>query len=196
MQNIPLTETSWMEVYEDFLNPVESQMLLSHLIDTLDWKQESIFLYGRNVKQPRLTAWLGKGASAASHYSDEIAATPWNEITEKLRENISKRAGLDFNSALVNRYRSGSDSMGFHADDEKVLGKNPVIASLSLGETRCFTVKEKKSSKTTIKLPLVNGSLLLMKGAMQHEFKHGISKTRRQRETRVNITFRRMKIGE
>ena len=181
-----------LQYYENFLSSEFSKELFEHLRDSLTWHSESIFIYGKTLKQPRLTAWVGMGFSAESKYSKPMPANEWDEYSLKLKKMVEKRTKKKFNSILLNYYRDGQDSMGAHADDEDILGPHPTIASISLGEQRRFYVKEKASKKTVWKEDLSDGSLLVMGGALQEKYVHGINKTTRKIGPRINLTFRNL----
>ena len=129
--------------YENFISSSFSKELFEHFKNNLSWHSESIFIYGKTMKQPRLTCWVGMGLSAASKYSSPMPANDWDEKTLKLKKLVEEKTSATFNSILLNYYRDGKDSMGAHSDDEAVLGEQPTIASLSIGETRRFYLKEK-----------------------------------------------------
>lgn len=177
------------EVYffPNFLSGEASTKSQETLLEQIPWKQEPIKLFGKKVMQPRLTAWCGEKNYTYSGITME--AQPWPPSLLSLRKKIESLGPSRFNSALLNLYRNGNDSMGWHSDDEKELGLNPVIASLSLGETRNFQFRHKKLD-IKISLPLTNGSLLWMAGETQHHWKHAIPKTKKTLGARINITFR------
>ena len=161
--------------------------ILSRLIAQTGWCAESITVWGKRYLQPRLIAWHG---SAAYRYSGmSLAPLPFTPLQLQIREAVRQATGLEFNSVLLNYYRDGNDSMGFHSDDENELGHNPVIASVSFGAPRLFILKHKRLP-TTVKIPLGNGSLLVMAGQTQANWRHGINKSRRFCAPRVNLTFR------
>ena len=153
------------------------------------WRDEPIFLYGKPVKQPRLFAWYGDTGIKYSYSGLDLETVPWSELLLKIKTCVEEYAEQSFNSVLLNLYRDQNDHMGLHSDDEKELGKNPVIASLSLGETRIFQLKH-KISKESFNLDLEEGSLLIMSGETQRYWKHGIKKERSQCGPRINLTFR------
>ena len=167
----------------------DDQTLLKRLIDETDWREESVTLYGKTWPQPRLTAWHG---DLAYRYSGiELQPTPWTPTLQALREKVQVVTGHPFNSVLLNYYRDEGDKMGMHSDDEKSLGPNPVIASLSLGATRNFVLRHKtRKDLDSIRVPLSSGSLLLMGGALQHHWRHGLNAQSRACGARVNLTFR------
>lgn len=165
--------------------------LLSELIDSTAWRQEEITVYGKPYLQPRLSAWYGD--SGYSYSGIRLQPTPWNSTLLDIKTRIEALTGNSYNSVLLNYYRDQNDGMGMHSDDERELGRQPAIASLSLGEERVFLLKHKsrKDLKTT-RLPLPCGSLLLMSGDTQRHWKHGIAKTRHPCGPRINLTFRKV----
>lgn len=165
--------------------------LLSELIDNTEWRQEEITIYGKTHLQPRLTAWYGNKESSYSYSGIIMEPRPWNQTLLNLKARIESLLGQDFNSVLLNYYRDHRDSMGMHSDDEPELGKQPVIASLSLGEERTLLLRHKyRKDLSTIKLSLTSGSLLVMKGSTQSYWKHGIGKQKQPCGSRLNLTFR------
>ena len=161
--------------------------ILQRLQDETAWKAETIFLFGREVLQPRLSAWHGDARYTYSGRSfDPLPFTP---LQLDIKHAVEAATGKRFNSVLLNYYRDGQDSMGFHSDDEPELGPQPAIASLSFGATRTFILKHKKRPQT-VKLDLTDGSLLLMAGKLQHCWRHGINKERKPCGPRINLTFR------
>ena len=156
------------------------------LIET-PWREESVVVYGKRHLQPRLTAWYG---DASYTYSGlRLEPLPWTALLLELRGAVEASCGKRFNSVLLNRYRDERDSMGMHSDDEAELGKDPVIASLSYGATRNFILRHKRD-KRTVRLPLEDGSLLVMGGQLQKNWLHGINKSTRALGERINLTFR------
>jgi alkylated DNA repair dioxygenase AlkB len=160
---------------------------MARLIAETDWKSEKIRLWGKEYLQPRLTAWHGDKAYTYSGLT--LAPLPWTPLLASIRDAVSATCGHPFNSVLLNYYRDGRDSMGMHSDDEAELGPNPVIASLSLGASRTLMLRHKRD-KEIFRIELTDGSLLLMAGATQHHWQHGINKDPRLREPRLNLTFR------
>ena len=161
--------------------------ILARLIAETDWRAESITLWGKQHLQPRLTAWYGE---ARYHYSGmTLEPQPFTPLQLLLKREVERVSGRRFNSVLLNYYRDQNDSMGFHSDDEKELGPQPAIASLSFGAPRTFILKHKRLPQT-LKLALGDGSLLLMAGATQANWRHGINKQRGACGPRVNLTFR------
>ena len=173
----------------DFLTQPKALDCFARLQAELDWQQEVATIVGRRVPVPRLVCWHGDdGAiyrySGLTHYPQA-----WTQTLLELKQAIETASGQPFNSVLGNLYRNGQDSMGWHADQEKVLGINPFIASLSLGAARRFKIRHNKTGET-LDLLLGNGSLLLMGGALQHHWRHCIPKSREDVSPRINLTFR------
>jgi alkylated DNA repair dioxygenase AlkB len=176
------------------LIPVRTaEAVMNQLIDETPWRAENILVWGQTYPQPRLTAWHGDSGANYTYSGIHLAPLPWTHTLIDIKNRIEEIAGTDFNSVLVNYYRDHRDSMGWHSDDEPELGRQPIIASVSLGEERTFTLKHKtRKDLKSVRLKLASGSLLLMKGKTQHCWKHGIEKERRPCGARVNLTFRRI----
>ena len=173
--------------------PRPAPMLLSELIRETPWRSEEITVWGKKHLQPRLTAWYGDEGQNYTYSGILMNPVPWTQTLLELRELVESKCDEVFNSVLLNYYRDGHDSMGFHSDDEAELGPRPTIASLSLGESRLFAFKRKcRSDALLVNIELASGSLLLMKGDTQRNWKHGIAKTSRPLGPRVNLTFRRI----
>nr|WP_284676482.1 alpha-ketoglutarate-dependent dioxygenase AlkB [Vibrio sinus] len=166
--------------------PLATQMF-HQLKSEIQFEQKAITIFGQPRLQPRLQSWHG---SASYSYSGlTLTPKPWTNTLFKLKELCENTCDSEFNSVLVNLYRDAQDSMGWHADNEPELGKNPTIASISLGETRTFCLKHTKSKKQ-IKLDLPNGSLLIMTQSTQHFWQHCLPKSTTQKSERLNLTFR------
>jgi alkylated DNA repair dioxygenase AlkB len=167
------------------------ETLLAALIAETPWRQESITLYGKTHLQPRLVAWHGDSGATYRYSGKTYQPNPWTERLANLRARMEELAGVRFNSVLLNYYRDNRDSMGLHADDEPELGERPVIASLSLGEERILYFRHKRErGRRGLDLPLPDGSVLLMRGDTQANWKHGMRKLSRPCGPRVNLTFR------
>lgn len=154
----------------------------------INWQQSHIKLFGKSVAQPRLTAWHGDKTYSYSGLT--LHPAPWNPLLVHLRNELEKLTNTSFNSVLLNWYRDGQDYMGWHSDDEKELGINPTIASVSFGATRRFVLREKSDHQNKIEFELSNGSVLIMQGALQHHWQHVVPKTAKIKESRINLTFR------
>ncbi len=164
--------------------------LFRRLAAELDWKQETLTLYGRRIPQPRLSAWYGDATYAYSGITLEPRA--WHPLLADLRDRCRAMAGTPFNSVLANYYRDGRDSMDWHSDDEATLGPNPVIASVNLGAARRFQLRRKDDKARKIEMLLGGGDVLIMAGRCQHDWQHRVPKTRRPASPRINLTFRRI----
>ena len=178
---------------ENFLSPSDANLLLQKLKTSIDWRQESIKMYGKVYPVPRETECYGdKGNNYA--YSDiNCNPSPWTPELLELKNQIEAiLPGEKFNSVLLNRYRNGNDKVSWHSDDEKELGINPTIASLSLGATRRFDLRHKTDKSKIFKLNLSSGSLLIMKGELQHFWEHQIPQQKLILEERINLTFRKI----
>jgi alkylated DNA repair dioxygenase AlkB len=167
--------------------PLSNAEVFARLLNETPWRADSVVVYGKRHLQPRLTAWYG---DASYTYSGlRLEPLPWTALLLEMRAAVEAACGHRFNSVLLNRYRNERDSMGMHSDDEPELGSEPVIASLSYGATRTFILRHKRD-KRTVRLPLGDGSLLLMSGQLQRNWLHGINKTTRPLGERLNLTFR------
>lgn len=171
----------------------DTSALLQRLIAEVPWREEHITVYGKTHMQPRLIAWFGDSGARYTYSGLSHSPQAWNAELARLRKQIEYLCRCDFNSVLLNYYRDGKDSMGLHADDEPELGPEPVIASLSLGATRRMYFKHKTAGELpTRSIDLPDGSLLVMRGATQENWKHGIRKTARCHAPRINLTFRQV----
>lgn len=167
----------------------DHERLLRILLESVAWRQHVITLYGRAVAAPRLSAWYGDPGASYSYSGLRLDPLPWNQTLMEVKQTVDALAGVHFNSALINLYRDGQDSVGWHSDAEPELGKNPIIASVSLGAVRRFVLQHKKRP-IRITLDLEPGSTLLMKGCTQHHWRHALLKTRQAVGPRINLTFR------
>ena len=168
--------------------------LLARLLADTPWRQESITLYGKTHLQPRLLAWVGDPDAPYRYSGKTYQPLPWTGLLQGLRSQVEALAGASFNSVLLNYYRNQRDSMGLHADDEPELGQQPVIASLSLGEERVLYFRHKRDrDQRGLDLSLPSGSVLVMRGDTQSNWKHGLRKLTRQCGPRVNLTVRMIK---
>ncbi len=175
-----------------FLGVDESIQLYRQFKDEIEWKHREILMFGKKVKEPRLTAWYGDPGVSYQYSGIKLEPIRWTESLSRLKERIESVSGNQFNSVLLNWYRDGKDSMGWHSDDEKELGKNPVIASLSLGTKRDFQIRRKDDHKEKKEFVLETGSLLIMSGEMQHHWQHQIPKRKKVESGRMNLTFRKI----
>ena len=170
----------------------EQQALLDRLSADIAWEQHEITLFGRTVPTPRLTAWMGDVAYAYSGVVNQ--PKPWPAALAALRDRLRAELGVGFNSCLANLYRDGSDSMGFHSDDEPELGPEPTIASISLGDRRRFVLRH-RTTRERWTWDLGAGDLLVMRDESQHAYAHAVPKTTRPVGVRMNLTFRKFAPG-
>lgn len=174
-----------------FLPPKVSAAVLAQLKAELRWQQKEIVMFGRRVMQPRLVAWYGDPGAVYRYSGVSLEPLRWHPVLEDLRDRVSAYCGLRFNSVLANAYRDGRDRMGWHRDDEKELGPQPVIASISLGEERNFLLRRNGASRSE-RICLKDGSLLVMKGNSQAEYRHSLPASARPMGWRINLTYRRV----
>jgi len=173
----------------------EARELLDTLIRSIDWAQEEIVIFGEAKRVPRLVAWHGDPGAGYTYSGTHHEPRPWTPELATMRARVEALCGRRFNSVLLNRYRDGRDGMGWHADDEPELGRNPVIASVSLGATRRFRLRHRRNRAEPVTLPLTSGSLLCMGGALQHHWLHALPKTATPVGERLNLTFRYIHSG-
>lgn len=189
-----LDSDSKLELYDSFLTADEAVMLFEALRRQADWKSQAITLFGREVLQPRLVASYADAGVQYGYSGLKLKSALWLPELANLKSRIeSALAPRHFNSVLLNYYRHQQDSMGWHRDNEKELGVNPVIASLSLGATRDFHLRRYADKSDVHKLSLTNGSLLVMSGRTQHDWEHSLPKRQRKIGERINLTFRLVK---
>lgn len=183
-----------VKFFPSFIPKSEADHFLNRLLEKIIWQQDQIRYYGKMLDLPRLTAWYGETDKPYTYSGIPMSPHPWTEELFDLKQRVEREAGVVFSSVLLNRYRSGSDSVSWHADDEKELGENPVIASISLGAERMFQLKHKRRDDLAkVDILLLHGSLLIMSGPTQHFWKHQIPKTSRNLKDRINLTFRVIK---
>ena len=180
-----------LNFYENFFSQEESSVFLKALSQEIQWKQKSIRIFGKNILEPRLTAWYGDPHAVYAYSGVSMAPYPWIPILIKIKSRVENACEANFNSVLLNLYRDHRDSMGMHSDDEKELGAQPIIASVSLGETRRFVLKHRIQKNNPSKTYwLHSGSLIIMRGDTQKSWKHGIPKESQFCGPRINLTFR------
>lgn len=175
-----------------FLAERDADRLLSALRHRISWEQHTVQLFGKEVNCPRLSAWYGDSGATYSYSGSAHVPRRWIPELIGLQRRASKAAGASFNSVLLNRYRDGQDSMGWHADDESELGEEPVIASVSLGATRKMRFRLKSDHACTHEVWLEHGSLLVMHGTTQRDWHHSLPKTKKVHDERLNLTFRQI----
>lgn len=176
----------------NFFSKPKSDFLFTELRNNVIWKQESMNMYGRVINFPRLTAWYGDNDKPYSFSGITLQPLGWTEILIEIKKRLESVAKTNFNSVLLNLYRNGNDSISWHTDAEKELGKNPIIASVNFGATRKFQMRH-RTTKEKIEINLEHGSLLIMRGELQHFWQHQVPKTKKKVEERINLTFREIK---
>jgi alkylated DNA repair dioxygenase AlkB len=179
--------------YKNFFNVNESDRFFSELYADTKWQQNTIQIFGKPTRLPRLTAWYGDEGKSYSYSGIEQNPAPWTPALSCIKERSEKVAKVRFNSVLLNLYRNGRDSVAWHSDDEPELGQNPIIGSVNFGGTRCFSFKHKQIKERKVEIDLPHGSFLLMRGETQHHWLHQIAKTTKNVSPRINLTFRIIK---
>ncbi|GAB3395839.1 alpha-ketoglutarate-dependent dioxygenase AlkB family protein [Azotobacter armeniacus] len=175
-----------------WVDGVTADRWLAALLEEIPWEQPQVRLYGRLYPVPRQVAWYGD-ADACYRYSGLThRPLPWTPLLAEVRAAVEALVGQPLNGVLLNHYRDGRDSMGWHSDDEAELGRNPLIVSLSLGGARRFDLRRVGQSRIEHSLFLEHGSLLVMAGATQHDWQHQVAKTRKSCAPRLNLTFRQV----
>ncbi|MGV8814479.1 MAG: alpha-ketoglutarate-dependent dioxygenase AlkB family protein [Gelidibacter sp.] len=174
----------------NFYDQKKADVYLEHLKNNIPWQQDDIKIFGKTHPQPRLTALFAINAKPYSYSNITMTPKPFTSEIHQIKIDVQKICQHEFTTVLLNLYRNRNDSNGWHADNEKALGINPVIASLSFGATRVFHFKHRTIKEESHKLNLEHGSLLIMKGEMQHFWLHQIPKTKTHVNERINLTFR------
>ena len=183
-------EGATLHYWPNWLEPGLAQRWFSDLQAQTPWQQSKLKIYGRYHLTPRLTAWYGD-AEARYRYSGLInEPLPWTPLLREICQRVEAHVQARFNAVLLNYYRDGADSMGWHSDDEAELGPEPIIASLNLGAPRRFDFRRVGATRIEHSLELAGGSLLLMAGKTQHHWQHQVAKTRQVLAPRINLTFR------
>lgn len=177
-------------IYPSFFTAGEATHLFDELLKTATWSHEHIAMFGKDSKLPRLTAWYGDAGTDYTYSGIHVVPMGWTETLLAIRDKIESVTNERFNSVLLNRYRTGSDSVAWHSDDEPELGTEPCIASISLGSVRKFQLKNRTdpSNKTSLELP--HGSCLVMRADTQRNWLHQVPKTKKLVGERINLTYR------
>ena len=182
--------TSHIHYYPNFYTNEEASSLFDILLQETPWQQDYLTIFGKRYLQPRLTSWYALNQKTYSYSGITMQPHPFTPVLSQSAEKIACSSKTNFNSCLMNLYRDGKDSNGWHADNEPELGINPVIASLSLGAERFFKLKHHNDAALQHKILLEHGSLLLMTGDTQHQWLHTLAKTAKPIGPRINLTFR------
>lgn len=186
---LPLPDAIF-EYYPNFFTNDEAEALFKKIHDETKWQHDEITIFGKKIAQPRLTCLFGNEGKPYSYSGITMHPNPWNPTLVYIKEKIEAIAQQYFTTVLANLYRNEKDSNGWHADNEKELGRNPIIASVSFGEMRKFQLKHNNNPDAKLTLNLSHGSLLLMKEGSQIHYKHQIPKATQSKKDRINLTFR------
>jgi len=189
---VVLLEGADLEYFPHFLGTELADVYLANLLIELDWQSFPIKMFGKMVMQPRLVAWYGLPTVPIKYSGVKLEPLPFTPTLLAIKEQLESTLGIEFNGVLCNLYRDENDSMGWHADDEKYLGTSPVIPSVSLGAVRKFQLKSKTAALLKANLLLEHGSLLVMQGNTQANFKHQLPKLSKPCGPRINLTFRQI----
>ena len=190
--NIPIKDGELYYIPE-FIKKEKAKEYFKILKNEIEWQQDEIKIFGKVYLQPRLTALYASNDNTYKYSNITMYPKKFSYPLVILKKNIEKEIGTEFTTCLLNYYRNGQDSNGWHSDNEKELGKNPIIASLSFGADRIFQMKHRVDKSDRLKINLENGSLLVMQGGTQHHWLHQIPKTKKDIGERINLTFRIIK---
>ena len=182
-----------IKYYENYFELKDSDRLMSKLKTNILWKRDLATVFGKKIVMKRKIAWYGDQGKSYTYSGQTLHPNKWNNVLLEIKHRIEEVSSTEFNSVLLNNYSNGEVGMGWHSDDEKELGQNPVIASVSFGAERDFFLKHKTKKdldKTVINLK--NGSLLLMLGNTQHFWSHSVPKRMKVKNQRINLTFRKI----
>ncbi len=174
----------------NFIEKVLADTYFDYLLNNVPWQLDHIKIFGKTYPQPRLTALYGNNGKTYSYSNITMRPIPFNLVIEEISTLLKPYTEVEFTSCLLNLYRTGTDSNGWHADDEKELGRNPVIASVSLGQERYFHLKHKERKDLRYNILLEPGRLLIMQGSTQHHWLHQIPKSKKALGPRINLTYR------
>ena len=186
---LPLKDGQFI-YYPKFLNEALASELFHSIYKETNWKEDSITIFGKKILQPRLTCLFGNEGKPYSYSGITMYPNNWNKSLLFIKNEIETVCQQNFTTVLANLYRNETDSNGWHADNEKSLGHDPIIASISLGEERLFQIKHNSNKSEKINLILEHGSLLLMKEGSQIHYKHQLPKSKTSKNPRINLTFR------
>jgi alkylated DNA repair dioxygenase AlkB len=178
--------------YPAFFSAADADRLFREIRESTAWRQDTIKFFGKTIVVPRLTAWYGDEGTRYTYSGIDNVPLPWTRPLLEVKRAVEPHAGVSFNSVLLNRYRTGRDSVSWHADDEPEFGDQPVIASVSFGATRTFQLRHKRRKDLKASVELTHGSLLVMRGGTQENWVHQVPKTAKLVGERLNLTFRRI----
>jgi alkylated DNA repair dioxygenase AlkB len=189
VSNNILNKDGIVNYYGKILSSVVANQYFDLLMQNIHWEKDQVIIFGKNITTKRKVAWYGDSEYLYTYSNTTKRASAWTKDLFELKQIVEKYAETKFNSCLLNLYHNGNEGMGWHSDDEKPLGKNNTIASLSFGAERKFSFKHKQT-KQTVSLVLEHGSLLIMKGATQSNWLHSLPKSKNMTQPRINLTFR------
>ena len=164
----------------------------SRLHGEIVWERHRLKLFGREIDAPRLSSWVGDPSAVYTYSRSTFTPHPWTPALSEIRAHVAAMTNASFNSVLCNLYRDGDDAMGWHSDDEPELGAQPLIASLSFGATRKFRLRHRSDTSRRLEFDLPSGSLLIMAGATQQNYRHDLPRSKRVTAPRINLTFRQI----
>ena len=177
--------------YKNFYDLGSSKIILNNLLSNIKWTNDKVKMYGKSLILKRRVAWYADSGKSYTYSGLKKDPIPFTKELNSIKGKVEKETNVVFNSVLLNDYENGQVGMGWHSDDEKELGKNPTIASLSFGASRDMFFRNKNNPNLkVIKILIENGSLLVMKGKTQHFWQHSIPKRLKVKQRRINLTFR------
>ncbi|GAA3912177.1 alpha-ketoglutarate-dependent dioxygenase AlkB family protein [Litoribacillus peritrichatus] len=179
-----------LDYYRHFLEDSLADDLFEIFLETLDWQQENIMIFGKQIPSPRLQCFYGEPNVSYRYSGRTFHAKKWGKELSWLNAKVSQFCNIPFNGVLCNLYRDGCDAMGWHSDNEKELGENPIITSVSFGQPRMFAVRKNTETKQMFSLPLAHNSALVMNEGCQSHLQHSIPKSKKPLKARINLTFR------
>jgi alkylated DNA repair dioxygenase AlkB len=190
VKRIPLPDGDVL-LFSDCFGAEESAHILDRLLEEIHWQQDYLTFYGKELALPRLTAWYGDRGRNYTYSHISMQPHPWTDLLLMIKTRVEAISCAEYNSVLLNFYRSGADGVSWHQDNEPELGDDPIIASVSFGATRVFQMRHlTRKDIPRVEIPLFDGSLLVMRGSTQRFWKHQIPKTQKPVGARVNLTFR------
>jgi alkylated DNA repair dioxygenase AlkB len=182
-------KNGWIIYVPDFYSKEKADELFNLFYQSINWQQGEIKLFGKKYLTPRLEAFYAEENKSYGYSGQRLVTSSFTKELKQIKDIIELKLSIQLNSVLINLYRDGNDSNGWHADNEPELGRNPIIASLSFGATRRFDLRH-STTKEKLSLELESGSLLIMGGELQHHWKHQLAKTKKVNAPRINLTFR------
>ena len=189
VNNNILNKDGTVNYYGKILSSEEANQYFGLLMQNILWEKDEVIIFGKHITTKRKVAWYGDSGYLYTYSNTTKRALAWTKELSELKQIVEEYVGIKFNSCLLNLYHNGNEGMGWHSDDEKPLGKNNTIASLSFGAERKFSFKHKQT-KQTVSLVLEHGSLLIMKDSTQRNWLHSLPKSKNITQPRINLTFR------